>query len=184
MLTDVSSLIPGTLSPGKYRVRLVYASGRSRYHWAKPFDAAYRNPTPAEESLLSSLAPDRGKFPNWSDWTITRPRQPMETGEITAKNPLALDLILRRLFYGPEPLDRVNPTILDVLANDELYEPEVKALKAELYLARGDKDQYQQLRAEILRDTPGLAWWMRMLDQGGGFLKSFRMEPNGHQTLR
>jgi hypothetical protein len=108
----------------------------------------------------------------------------METGEVTAKNPLALDLILRRLFYGPERLDRVNPTILDVLASDELYEPEVKALTAELYLARGDLEQYQQLRAEILRDTPGLAWWMRVLDQGGGYLKTFRMEPDAPQTNR
>jgi hypothetical protein len=74
-------------------------------------------------------------------------------------------------------LDQVDPSILDVLT--AVYEPEGKALKGELYQARGDQESYQRIRSEILSQAPGLRWWVRRLDQKAGFLASFRIDP-GH----
>jgi hypothetical protein len=101
---------------------------------------------------------------------------PVYTGAIRPDNPLQLDLLLRRLFYGREPLTRVNPALLDVL--DGLYRPEREVLQAELYHARGDQGNYLQLRTKILRDYPGLAWWVWMIDEGGAYLKTSRVESN------
>lgn len=180
MLTDISSLLPPSLSEGEYSARVVYATRPGEFHWSKPFKLMLRNPTNIEAGWLSSQAPDRDKALQWTDWTYTQPKYPVYMAEISRENPLKLNLLLRRLFFGPESLEQVNPEILDVLVagnESKLYEPETWALKAELYHARGDQQEYRECVQLITRRTNGLAWWIRMMESGGGFLKTFRMGP-------
>jgi hypothetical protein len=173
MLTDVSPLVPITLSQGNYSVRFAYAAARENYYWANPVKITFRNPNQAEAAWLSSLAVEREKFFGWADWTYTAPEGSVFSGAITEDNPLKLNLLLRLLFFGPTTPAQVDPAITDVLTG--VYEPEGKALKVELYQARGDQANYQRTRDEILRQTPGLGWWMRRVDQKAGFLASFRV---------
>jgi hypothetical protein len=132
-----------------------------------------RKPTAAEDALLATAAPDRPRFPNWAKWTMSCSHA-MYEGPIGPESPLKFNLLVQRLFCGSEPPDRVDPRILDVLT--DIFEPERNVLKAELFHARNDLDGYQRMRADILRATPGLAWWIRMLDQGGAYLKTFHIQ--------
>lgn len=174
MLVDVSPLFGRAIPAGEYQTVFSYVSTRDTY-LATPVRIRFRNPTEAESALCATLAWDRPRAPNWAMWTTTYPRLPVYTGEIRPDNPLKFNLLLRRLFFGPEPPDRVDPAMLDIL--DGLFQPERDALKAELYAIRGNQEKYQQLRAKILRDEPGLAWWIAMIDGGGGYLQTFRFEP-------
>lgn len=174
MLTDISPTL-GRLMAGEYTLQVSYVIPDAAYH-APPFTVRFRNPTTAEMAMLAAVAPDRAGVANWAIWTTTRPLLPVYTGAIRQDHPLLLNLFLRRLFYGQEPLARLNPTLLDAM--EGLYRPEREALQAELYYARGDQEHYLQLRAKILRDSPGLAWWVRMIDEGGAYLKTFRVEPS------
>ena len=171
MLSDVSPLFDVPMSEGEYRVRFLYASPDAIYA-APVVKMRFRKPTAAEASTLSKLAPDRTKSPNWGIWTTTRPNEPVYEGALQPNNPLVLNLLLRRLFYGRQPANKIDPSVLDPLGG--IYAPEGKALKAEIYRARGDQQNYEQLKAQILTDTPGLLWWIRMLDQGGGYITTFR----------
>ena len=180
MLTDFSTFIPQGLEDGPYRARIVYAVSRTEYHWSKTFQITFRSPNAIELSWLSAAAPDRKGALEWMDWTFTQPRRPVDLNPVSPDNPLKLNLVLRRVFFGPESLSQVRPDVLDVLTagrDSKLYAPETRALKAELYQARGDDAEYQRQVTEILRATPGLQWWARMLENGGGFLKTFRLGP-------
>ena len=180
MLTDISQLIPPSATEGEYDARIVYAAARGEFYWSQPFRLKLRNPTAVETQWLSSQAPDRNKALEWTDWTYTHPKYPVYLGEINPENPLKLNLLLRRLFFGPDSLEQVNPDILNVLVagNDsKLYEPETWALKAELYRARGDQPKYQECVQNITKRTSGLAWWIRMMDAGGSLLSTFRLGP-------
>lgn len=80
----------------------------------------------------------------------------------------------RRLLCGPEPLDKVNPSLLDMLTG--LYGPEREALKAEL-AARGDKAAYGRIRSQCWQRSWGLPGGSVCLDESGGaFLKTLRSE--------
>ena len=180
MLTDISQLIPADLPEGEYNARIVYAARRGDFYWSQLFNIKLRNPTTAEAGWLSSLAPDRQSALEWNDWTYTQPNHRVYLGEITPENPLKVNLILRRLFFGAESLEQVDPEVLNVLTagNDsKLYEPETLALKAELYQARGDQSKYQECVTRISARTPGLQWWIRMMESGAGFLRTFRLGP-------
>jgi hypothetical protein len=180
MLTDVSPGLPASLPEGQYHARIVYAANRRKQFWSKSFEIKFRDPTKTEADWITSLAPDRSKALAWTDWTYTRPKQPVFTGEINPENPLKLNLILRRLFFGPESLEQVNPDTLDVLTSgrdSKLYEPEMWALKAELYQAHHDQQKYKDCVARIDQSTSGMQWWIRMLEGGGGFLSTFRLGP-------
>jgi hypothetical protein len=180
MLADISQLIPADIPEGEYHARIMYAARRGDFYWSKLFNIKLRNPTAVEAGWLSSLAPDRQSALEWTDWTYTQPKYPVYLGEITPENPLKLNLILRRLFFGAQPLEQVDPELLSVLTggNDsKLYEPETLALKAELYQARGDHLKYQECVTRISARTPGLQWWIRMMESGGGFLRTFRLGP-------
>jgi hypothetical protein len=171
MLTDVSPLISTAIAEGEYQVWISYVSPGTTAK-AEPVRWRFRRPTVPEATVLATLAADRASFPNWASWTTTRPQPAVFAGVVTPDNPLRLNLLLRRLFYGPEPLGGVDPAVLDVLTG--LYEPERDALKAELFHARNDLARYRELRTTILTGCPGLDWWMRMLDEGGGILQTFR----------
>jgi hypothetical protein len=177
MLTDVSPLIPVTIPAGDYRLRLAYVSPHMSIS-AAPVAVRLRRPTPAEKAQLSLLSAELARFPSWATWTISQPPAlaPAAAGTIAADNPLKLNLLLHRLFFGPEPLDRADPSALDILT--DVYEPEGNALKAELYRARGDTARHQALKASTLAAEPGMAWWFQMIDAGGGFLSSFRSAPS------
>jgi len=172
MLADVSPYFLNAV-PGDYRARFSYVDTDARYP-APPVTLRLRRPTPAESALLASAAADRPKFATWGLWTTTCPQTLFEK-PIGPENPARFNLIVRKLLCGPAPLDKADPAILDVLTG--LYAPEAHALQAELYQARGDGSHYQNLRSEILREAPGLEWWMRMIDGGGAYLKSLRFLP-------
>jgi hypothetical protein len=172
MLVDVSPYFVG-IAAGEYRVSFSYVETYG-VHSALPVTLRFRQATAAESALLVAAAPDRVNFETWDRWTITCPES-LYSGPIAPDNPLKLNLLLRRLFCGPEPLNRFDAAVLNVLTG--LYAPEARALRAELYQARGDTEFYQQIRAQILVDTPGLGWWIRMLDGGGAFIKSIRWAP-------
>jgi hypothetical protein len=172
MLTDVSSLLGSGLVEGEYGARFSYNAPMGEYQ-APAATLRFRRPTAAEAALLVAAAPDRPQFANWGLWTKSCSHPPYE-GAIGSENPLRLNLLLQRLFCGPEPPDRIDPGMLDVLAG--LFEPERNALKAEIYHARNDIPEYNRMRTAILHASPGLAWWIRMLDQGGAYLKTFRTQ--------
>ena len=173
MLFDVSPLLGGTVREGVYVLGLSYVTPDATYR-AEPVELQLRNPTSDELSMLATFAADRPQFPSWALWTVSSPRTPIPSDEIELLNPLRFNLVLRRLFHGPIPLARVDPTLLDLL--NDLYRPEGWGFKAELLHARGETKAYQELRAELLRKEPGLTWWMRMLDEGGAYMKSFRVD--------
>ena len=172
MLVDVSPYF-AAVSPGTYQVRFSYIETDGVYT-AAPVMLRFREPTAAEAALLASAAGDRADFGSWGEWTMTCPTRLYE-GPIAADNPLRFNLLLRRLFCGAEPPERLDPAALNVLTG--LYAPEGNALRAELYRARGDDAGYQALRSRILQETPGLEWWVRMIDGGGAFVKSIRLVP-------
>jgi len=171
MLADVSPLVGVGILEGEYDARFSYVSPRTSYA-APPVTLRFRKPTAAESALLAAAAPDRQRFPNWGRWSFTCSHSNYD-GPIETDNPLRFNLLLQRLFCGAEPPERVDPRTLDVLTG--LFEPEANALKAELYHARNDLEGYQRARAAILRDSPGLAWWIDMLDGGGSYLQTFHV---------
>ena len=173
MLADVSPLV-GDISEGVWRVRFSYLTPKIAYR-AAPVVMRFRKPSAGEEALKNSVAPDRGRFANWSLWSETCGETPVSADRLHSAGPLTLPLLERYLFCGPEPLERIEPSVVDVLTG--IYAPEQDALKAELFQARGDRDAYERLRQTILARTPGLAWWVRMLDGGGGYVKSLSMRP-------
>ena len=83
--------------------------------------------------------------------------------------------MVKRLLCGAAPLHEADPAALNVLTG--LYAPEGRALQAELYRLRGDGERYDAIRSGLLRETPGLAWWVRMIDRGGSYLRSLRFPP-------
>ena len=170
MLADVSPLVGAGVIEGEYGARFSYVSRRAAYT-ATSVTLRFRKPTTAEAALLAAAAPDRSRFPNWGRWTLSCSHIYYD-GPIGPDNPLRFNLLLQRLFCGPEPPERVDPRILDVLTG--LFQPEATALRAELLHARNDTAGYQRTRTIIVHLTPGLAWWMNMLDQGGAYLKTFR----------
>jgi hypothetical protein len=170
MLTDVSPLIGNGIVEGEYRARFSYVAPYAAYE-APPVILHFRKPTAAEEALLAAAAPDRARFPNWALWTMSCSHA-LYDGAIGPENPLRFNLLLQRLLCGPEPLDKIDPAILDALTG--LFGPEGNALKAELHHARNDIEGYRRVKADVLRAAPGLEWWMSMLDQGGAYLKTFR----------
>jgi hypothetical protein len=173
MLADVSSLVGAGVIEGDYAARFSYVSPRATY-MATPVTLRFRKPAAAEKALLATAAPDRPRFPNWGRWTLSCSHADYD-GPITPDNPLRFNLLLQRLFCGPEPPAQVDPQILDVLTG--LFQPEGSALKAELLHARNDIDGYHRARAAAVSVAPGLAWWMEMLDHGGAYLKTFRARP-------
>jgi hypothetical protein len=170
MLTDVSPLIGNGIVEGEYQARFSYVTPYAAYE-APPVTLRFRKPTAAEEALLATAAPDRARFPNWALWTMSCSHAVYDDS-IEPENPLRFNLLLQRLLCGPEQLDKIDPAILDVLTG--LFAPEGDALKAELHHARNDIEGYQHSKADVLRATPGLEWWMNMLDGGGAYLKTFR----------
>jgi hypothetical protein len=170
MLVDVSPYFAAA-GEGKYRVQFSYIETDGA-HAAPPVVFRLRQPNQAESAALVSA--DRSRFPTWGQWTTVCPKT-LFNGPIGADNPLRFNLLLQRVLCGPTPLDRVDPSVLDVLTG--LYAPEGRALQAELALARGDHSRYEQIRSQLLALAPGLAWWIRMTDGGGAFLKSLRFAP-------
>ena len=169
MLADVSPYFNGVVE-GEYRVRFSYIETDGMYH-APAVTLHLRQPDNAERALLAAAAADRPQFPTWGMWTIVCPKTAYD-GRIAPDNPLKFNLLLRRMFCGHESLDRFDPALLDVLAG--LYAPEGHALQAELYHARGDSERYGEIRSQLRLDTPGLGWWVRLIDGGGAYLKSLR----------
>jgi len=175
MLTDVSPLIGNTITEGEYKVQFSYVTPQKGYK-ANAVRIKFRKPNSAETALLTTVAENRPNFPNWALWTTSPPPKPVSTVEIKPDNPLKLNLLLRHLFFGSEPLERVDPNILNVLT--DIFEPERNALKAELYKIRKDQTNYERLKKQALSTTPGLSWWFKMLDDAdGAYLKTFRREP-------
>lgn len=175
MLTDVSPLFGENINEGEYRVTFSFVTPNKKNYPATPVRIKFRKPNDAETTLLSTAADDRNDFPNWAVWTQSPPKNSVYTGEVTPDNPLRFNLLLRRLFFGPEPLDRANPNTLNALT--DVYEPERDALKAELIKIRKDQATYERIKKQTLDTNPGLHWWFQMLDTNGAYLTSFRQEP-------
>jgi hypothetical protein len=171
MLTDISPLVGRALADGEYDVRLSWVAAGEIFD-APPVMLRFRRPTADETARLASVAPDRGRYPTWGVWTRTCSEAPPQAVTVQQGDPLALNLILRRLFCSPVPANRIDPGALDSLGG--LFAPERDALKAELYNARGDTAQARQLTDALARTHPGLAWWIHMVAAGGGYVTSFR----------
>jgi hypothetical protein len=172
MLVDVSPYFVRAVE-GPYSAQLSYLEANHVYI-APTVTFALRQPAASERTLLESAAPDRPSFVTWGQWSTHCPAV-LYKDAIGHDNPLRFNLLLRRLLCGAESLRQVNPATLDVLTG--LYTPEARALQAELYRIRGDRDRYDAVRSDLLRETPGLAWWVRMIDDGGSYLKSLRFLP-------
>jgi hypothetical protein len=169
MLADVSPLIGADIQEGEYRVRFTYLSPGIA-NPSIPVVMRFRRPARPEEEFKRIVAADRPAFPNWAMWSLACGERPIDAAQVKA-GPLVFSLAVRHLLCGKGPLNTVDPAVLDVLGG--LYAPERDALKAELYDARGDRANYERLRARIASDAPGLEWWVRIIDEGGAYLKTF-----------
>lgn len=174
MLTDVSPLFGANPQPGVYDTRFFFVSS-SGANPSRHVTIRLRKATAAEESAIKSLAPDKLKFPTWSQWSITCSDASIETQDLPSEDPLFFALLLKQLFCGKGPLRAVSPETLDVATG--LYEPEREALRAELLHLRGDDAGYKRIRVRTLERFPGLAWWFRMIDEGGGYIETFSLRP-------
>lgn len=175
MLTDVSPLIGTAITEGTHTLQFYYVTPFARYA-APPVTIRFRRATPEEMAVVRTLAADRPGLPNWALWTTTCPKDPIVPEQYKIQPPLEFNLTLRQLFCSPTKLETVDPLSLNDLTG--LFQPERRALQAELLKIRKDENNYQQLRTQILRETPGLAWWINRIDTGGGaFLKTYRLPP-------
>ncbi len=171
LLIDLSPLVGRTIAPGEYEGRVSWVAVGEIYD-GPPVTLRFRGPTSAETALLAAVAPDRSRYPTWGIWTRTCSEAPPQPTDVSQDNPLAFNLLLRRLFCSPVPPDRIDPTALDTLGG--LVVPERDLLKAELFLARGNAAAARQLTEQVASAYPGLAWWVRMLSTGRGYVASFR----------
>jgi hypothetical protein len=174
MLADVSPLFGPDPQPGVYAARFFFVS-LSGANPSAEVTIRLRKATAAEESAKKALAPDKPQFPTWSQWSITCSGASIETPKLPSGDPLVFALMLKQLFCGTGRLRSLNPATLDIAAG--LYEPEREALKAELLNLRGDEDGYRRIRSRTLERFPGLAWWFRMIDEGGGYIDTFSRRP-------
>jgi hypothetical protein len=173
MLTDISPLLGSEVREGEYRIRLSYLSEEFTLK-GKPFAVRFRRPDAAERSLLA-FAANRDKQPNWATWMRICQEKSLGLPEIPRSSPAALTFVLNSLFCGREALASVSPNALDGF--DGIPTPERRALAAELLLARGDTARATTLQEAILRETPGLQWWITKLQKGAGYLKTFSKRP-------
>jgi hypothetical protein len=172
MLIDISPLFPSPLDEGEYEIRLAWVGVRETFD-AAPIRIKLRRPTALEIGKLTSVAPDRDKFLSWGEWTRTCSGVPTTPESIDPNDPLAFNMILRRLFCSPIGPDRADVDELSSLGG--LFAPECNALKVELYQARGNTTEANRLMAELSESQPGLAWWLRTLAAGhGGYIATFR----------
>ena len=172
MLVDVSPYFVRA-SEGQYQASFSFLDSYRAYT-APTVTFLLRLPTAEEAALLTAVAPDRPGFVTWGEWTTHCPAA-LYPDLVGQDHPLRFNLVVRELLCGATPLDRVDPAALDVLTG--LYAPEARAMQAELYRIREDRGGYDAIRSRLLRETPGLAWWIRMIDRGGGYLKSLRFLP-------
>jgi hypothetical protein len=94
---------------------------------------------------------------------------------LPTNHPLQLYATLRYALCGTAGLAQIDPSIFD--GSTALLKPERDALKAELFHARGLSNDYTSLKNATMHATPGLAWWFKRIDAGGGFLRSLRFAP-------
>lgn len=176
MLTDVSPLLLAVPHEGTFSLRFSFVSPQLTAS-AAPVTVRLRRSTPVEDALRQRVAPDRPTFPNWASWATACPADTIpDEAMLPSRHPLLFDLLLRQLYCGPTPLRTFDPRRLDVLTDP--YAPERDALKAELYYLRGERTQYERIRDTVLKTTPGMAWWFRLIDTAGGaYVKSFSMRP-------
>lgn len=171
MLVDISPLVGQAIPAGSYYVRLSLAAAGELYS-APPVTLRFRAPTTEEAVALASAAPNRAQAANWALWMTTCTAQSMQLHPaLLPGHPLLFMVLLHRLFCAPDPPERVDPAMLDSLTG--LYAPERDALKAELMQVQGSPASFERAREWVTANHPGLAWWMRMLTGGGGYITSF-----------
>ena len=173
MLADISPLVGPDVPEGEYRIRLTYLSEEFSLK-GKPFAVRFRRPDAAEQLLLA-FAAGRPKQSDWAEWMRRCQERSLALTQIPRSSPAALTFVLNSLFCGREGLASITPNALEEI--EAIPAPERKALQAELLLARGDTARAVSLQGSILRETPGLQWWMAKLQKGTGYLKTFSKRP-------
>jgi len=174
MLFDLSALLGPNLPAGRYRCTLAYANQGASFP-ASPFEFTLRAPTDPERDQLSTHAADRSQFASWAEWIVGPPRGPVVTVPLPKESPLRFAMVLRRASYGPD-----EPKVFDLAMLDGFptpLAPEAGAIRAEVLKLRGDAAGYAAARSAALQRTPGLAWWFKILDDGGRFAMSRRQLP-------
>lgn len=172
MLVDISPLLNTEMEEGEHRIRLTYLSEEFSLK-GKPIIARFRKPN-AEETPLLAFASGRGRQ-NWAEWMRACQERFLSLREIPTSSPAALTFVLHALFCGRESLASIPPEA--VRDFNTIPAPERHALEAELLLAGGNSARTAELQQVILRETPGLQWWMNKLEKGAGFLRTFSRRP-------
>jgi hypothetical protein len=149
-----------SLQPGTYRLTLTLRSGKETTT-SNPVTVELAAPTPddAQEAArlrrLGAGARDNGSWApfvshNWNT-VVLSPSLSFE-----AQRQLALHLFLHRAFYGPEPVGRIDDSLLQRIAEPSLA-AEVAALRYEILAARGAPDAKQVLD-DMLARWPGMRY--------------------------
>jgi hypothetical protein len=165
MLFDLSETL-GTkrLAPASYTLTVRYAA-LDRIVESAPSVLVLRDPAPAHAAALARAAEERGKR-SWGWWTHVMPAAGEAMATFDPDDPLCFNRIVRALRAGGSGL-AVIPALRSLSG---VLESEAAALIAEILRAAGDPAEYEAQRAFVLRRWPGLRWWIRAIDEGGGTL--------------
>jgi hypothetical protein len=191
MLQDLSNFgvwVPGTgpragsaIQPGTYRMTLVLQQVKATTT-SNPVTIEILDPTPADAQEAARLRKlghtgfDNGGWKAFlsSNWSTVVPSPSLS---FEAQRQLALHLFLHRAFYGPEPVARVDESLLGRVTEAHLG-AEVAALRYEIAAAKGDPGA-KQLSADLLSRWPGLG---HRVAAGGGLLAQGRRAYGAEKT--
>lgn len=174
-LIDVSGLLPQVLAPGVYSAVLSYG-GMLAAAESAPIRLTVRAASPPERDERRALQQEIERRDTWGQWTLLPPLDPTTIVlPKSARDPLRFNKLLRWITYGPDPLEEIDPAVLDVLAG--VFAPEAVALRAELLLARGDRAGVKAIVSRIRSHHKGLAWWADALDTGTSNIAWLRTKP-------
>jgi hypothetical protein len=164
VLIDLDEVLPETLRPGSYDVRVSFGPETLRATSA-PVRLNFRDPTARERTLRAQLAAELEDNGSWGQWTYLQSPDPKNIRRPWGRDdPLRFNWIMRELIYGDEPLGAFPLERLDAL--DGMFEPEREALRAEILKARGETAAAARQIAYVKHTYPALTDWMNRLIAG------------------
>lgn len=164
-LVEVSDILPfRTIGKGRYLLRVLYASPRSRTI-SDPAPIQVREPTLSEQQALNALTRERAAAGTWGDWAmLPATDRAALAGPFDPADPLVYLRVLRYLREGAEDLSFIDPAILGAVSGPPAKEAIV--LRAELAWARGDQTTFEAIAATVQNQYPGLLWWINKIAEG------------------
>jgi hypothetical protein len=157
-------LTQGLANPrvGDHQVYLLYADSRQCVA-SMPLPLQVRGPTAAEADRLMFIDAERAKAPSWDAWTRLPSAHPESLrGPFDPADPMRYLRLCRYLYCGTDPLERVDPRVVDCLGS--FFAPEAALLEAEILVAHGVPMAH--LAPRLLEAFPAMRWWVARLEKG------------------